>query len=53
MIETLKVSDIIKGTSCVSIEDGLVIYDKIISLINNGYKVSLSFENIDIVVPCF
>lgn len=53
MIKTLKVSDIIKGTFCVSIEDGLKIYNKIVSLINGGYKIFLSFENVEIVVPCF
>ena len=50
---TVRVSDIIGSSLCVSVSDGQHLHDKIASLLKAGTPVVLSFKRIDILIPAF
>jgi hypothetical protein len=49
----IKVVDLIGSQLCVSVEDGQKVFDKVNSLLKEGKLVSVSFENVSILIALF
>ncbi len=49
----IKVADLIGSPLCISIEDGQKVYNKIELLIKEGKHISISFENVSMLVSTF
>ena len=49
----VRVFDIVGGPLCVSAEDGHRVHDKIVPLLRDGQKVTLSFEQVETLISAF
>ena len=49
----IKILDIVGKTSCVSANEGQLVYDKIIVFFRQGKQINLSFDHIEILIPAF
>ena len=49
----VRVYDIVGGALCVSAEDGQRVHDKIVPLLRDGQKVTLSFEQVETLISAF
>ncbi|HBT88452.1 STAS-like domain-containing protein [Desulfobacter sp.] len=49
----IKVADLIGSGLCISAEDGQKIYDKIEQLVKAGKQVTISFENVTMLISLF
>lgn len=49
----VRVFDIVGGRLCVSADDGQTVHDKIAPLLREGRNLSISFDNVDIVISAF
>ncbi len=49
----VRVYDIVGGPLCVSAEDGQRVHDKIVPLLRDGQKVTLSFEQVETQISAF
>lgn len=49
----VRVYDIVGGPLCVSAEDGQRVHDKIVPLLRDGQKVTLSFEQVETLISAF
>lgn len=50
---TIKVADLIGSSLCISAEDGQKIFEKIKRLLKNGKEVTISFENVNMLISLF
>ncbi len=50
---TIRVADVVGGPLCVSVDDGQRVHNKIGSLLAEGRKVVLSFDQVEIVIAAF
>ncbi|TWI73967.1 uncharacterized protein DUF4325 [Desulfobotulus alkaliphilus] len=49
----IKVADLIGSPLCISAEDGQKVFDKIEQLLRAGKQVSISFENVSMLISLF
>ncbi len=49
----IKVADLIGSPLCISAEDGQKVFEKIEKLVNAGKKVTISFENVTMLISLF
>lgn len=49
----IKVADLIGSRLCISAEDGQKVYGKIEQLIRDGKKITISFENVTMLISLF
>lgn len=52
-VKTVRITDIVGGGLCVSVDDGQKVFDHLAPLIRAGAKVSLSFAGIETVISAF
>lgn len=50
---SVRVADIIGSPVCISAEDGQKVFEKIVPLLKEGKKITLSFERVDILISLF
>jgi len=49
----IKVTDLIGSPLCISAEDGQKIFDKVAKLLKDGSQVTISFENVTMLISLF
>lgn len=50
---TIRVADIIGSPLCISAEDGQKVYEKLVPLLKQGRKVTISFERVTTIISLF
>jgi transcriptional regulator len=50
---TIRVADIIGSPLCISAEDGQKVYEKLVPLLKQGRKVTISFEKVTTIISLF
>jgi len=51
--EIIQVFDIVGSGLCVSSDDGLLVYNKIVELLRQKQKIIISFEDVEILITAF